>query len=137
MSFFYCFLYQQIWISWSQENAFLTHFLTSKNILSIADKHHFPCEYYGLVIKYTKSHHPNWCIKVGNTSPPKKNLSCWWVILISFRNQAWQGQLVMFSLKILLSKITLRPLFMELLWMGFNCLKATEPPRRDSVVLLH
>ena len=40
--------------------------LTSKHMLSIADKHHFPHEYYGLVIKYTISHHPNWCIKVGN-----------------------------------------------------------------------
>ena len=28
----------------------------------------FPREYYGLVIKHTKSHHPNWCIKDGNTT---------------------------------------------------------------------
>ena len=85
MNFFYCFLCQSIWISWSQGNAFPTLFLTSKHTLSIADKHHFPCEYYGLLIKYTKSHHPNWCIKVGNTPP---NLPCWWVILIFFCNKA-------------------------------------------------
>ena len=30
--------------------------LTSKHMLSIADKHHFPCEHYGVEIKYTKSH---------------------------------------------------------------------------------
>ena len=42
----------------------------------------------------------------------------------------------MFSLKLLLLKITLRPLFMELLWMGFNCLKATDPPQRDSLLFI-
>ena len=115
MSFFYSFLCQQIWISWLQENAFQTHFLTSKHTLSIADKHHFPCKYYGLVIKYTKSHHPNWCIKVGNTPA---SLPCWWVVLIFFCNQVWQGQSVMFRLKLLLLKITLQPLFMEFLWWG-------------------
>ena len=46
------------------ENAFLTHFLTSKHMLSIVDKHHFPRKYYGLVIKYTTPNHSNWCMKV-------------------------------------------------------------------------
>ena len=41
----------EIWVSRSLENAFLTHFLTSNHTLFIADKHHFPHEYYGLVIK--------------------------------------------------------------------------------------
>ena len=41
------------------ENAFPTHFLTLKHmlLLSIADKQYFLREYYGLVIKYTKSHY--------------------------------------------------------------------------------
>ena len=39
----------------------------------------FWLKYYDLVIKYTKSHHPNCCITVDNTPP---RLSCWWVILI-------------------------------------------------------
>ena len=65
--FFYCL----------QENAFLTHFLPLKHTLPIANT----CEYYGLVIKYTKSHRPNLCIKVGNTP---LSLPCWWVILIFF-----------------------------------------------------
>ena len=118
-----------IWISWLQENAFQTHFLTSKHTLSIADKHHFPCKYYGLVIKYTKSHNPNWCIKVGNTPA---SLPCWWVVLIFFCNQVWQGQSVMFRLKLLLLKITLQPPFYGIFMMGFNFLKATEPLRRDT-----
>ena len=42
----------------------------------------------------------------------------------------------MFSLKLLLLKTTLRPLFMEFLWMGFNCLKATEPPQRGSLFFI-
>ena len=29
----------------------------------------FRLEYYGLELKYTKSHHPNRCIKVGNKAP--------------------------------------------------------------------
>ena len=81
---FYCLLSQWIWISRSQENVFPTHFLTSKRTLSTADKHHFHREYYGLVIKYTKSHHPNWCIKVGNIP---LRLPCWWVLLIFFVNR--------------------------------------------------
>ena len=40
-----------------------------------------PYEYYGLVIKYTKFHHPHWCIKVGN-KPPR--LPCLWLIPFSF-----------------------------------------------------
>ena len=56
-----------IWVSRSLlENAFLINFLTSNDILCMADKHHFSREYYGLVIKYTKSHHPKRCIKVSN-----------------------------------------------------------------------
>ena len=47
-----------------------------------------------------------------------------------FCNQTWQGQLVIFSLKLLLQKKTLQPL----LWMGFNCLKATEPLQGDSLL---
>ena len=64
----------EIWVSRSLEKAFPIHFLTSKHTLFIADKHHFPREYYGLVLKYTKSYHPNRCIKVGN-KPPR--LPCW------------------------------------------------------------
>ena len=52
-----------------------------KATLVIADKHHLPCEYYGLVIKHIKSHHPNWCIKVGSKSPRPP---CWWFILFYF-----------------------------------------------------
>ena len=63
-----------------------------------------------MVIKYTKSHHPNLCIKVGNTL---LSLPCWWVILIFFCNHTWQGQLVMFSLKHFLLKKSLPPLFMD------------------------
>ena len=77
-----------IWASGSLENAFPTHFLGSNHTLFIADKHHSPPpparEYYGLVIKYTKSYHPNRCIKVGN-KPPR--LPCWQVKLIFFNNQ--------------------------------------------------
>ena len=47
----------------------------------ITEKHQFPCEYYGLVIKYTKSHPPNWCIKVGNTPP---RLPYWWGVILFF-----------------------------------------------------
>ena len=39
------------------------HTLTSKDILSMADKHHFPPWIY------MKSHHPNRCIKVGDKTP--------------------------------------------------------------------
>ena len=75
----------EIWASGSLENAFPTHFLGSNHTLFIADKHHSPPrEYYGLVIKYTKSYHPNRCIKVGN-KPPR--LPCWQVKLIFFNNQ--------------------------------------------------
>ena len=51
--FFYCLLSQQILISISLEYAFPTHFLTSKHMLSIADKHHFSHQYYGLVILWS------------------------------------------------------------------------------------
>ena len=54
----------------------------------VHNKYHFPCEYYGLVIKYTKSHHPNQCIKV--------RAVCLWFILF-FCNQTWPGHLVMLS----------------------------------------
>ena len=63
---------------------------------------------YGLVLKRTKSYHPNRCIKVGNTPP---RLSCWWVILIFVCNQTWQGQSAMFSLKLLLKKKTSAPFY--------------------------
>ena len=43
-------------------------------------------EYYGLVIKCTKSHHPNRCIKVGN-KPPKTVLFV--VHTNFFCNQTW------------------------------------------------
>ena len=66
-------------------------------------------EYYGLVIKYTISHHPNLCIKVGNTP---LSLPLWWGILF-FCNHTWQGQSFMVSLKLLLLKKTLRPPFMD------------------------
>ena len=78
--FFYCLLSQQILISISLEYAFPTHFLTSKHMLSIADKHHFS---HIMVLWYCKvhikSHHPNWYIKIVNSSAI---LSCWWIILI-------------------------------------------------------
>ena len=71
-----------------------------KHMLYITEKHHFPCEYYGLVIKYTKSHLPNWCIKVSKTPT---RLPCWWAghPNFFFFNQTWLGQLVMFGLKLL------------------------------------
>ena len=72
--------------------------------------HRLPREYYGLVTKHIKSHHPNWCIKVSNTPPW---LPCWCSYYFFFCNQTWQGQSVMFSLKLLLKKKTLRPLFMD------------------------
>ena len=53
---------------------YISDTLTSKHTFSITDKHHILCEYYGLVIKYTISHNPDWYIKVGNTSP---RLPCW------------------------------------------------------------
>ena len=43
------FSFSTVWISRSLENAFPTRFLSSKHRLSIAVKHHFPHEYYGLV----------------------------------------------------------------------------------------
>ena len=67
----------EIWVFRLLENAFPAHFLTSDHTLFIADKLHpppSPHEYYGLVIKYTKSCHPNRCIKVGNKLP---RLPCW------------------------------------------------------------
>ena len=56
----------------------------------------FPCDYYGLVKKSTKSHHSNRWIRLGN-KPPR--LPCRWVILF-FCNQTWQGQSLMLSLVI-------------------------------------
>ena len=53
---------------------YISDTLTSKHTFSITDKHHILCEYYGLVIKYTISHNPDWYIKVGNTPP---RLPCW------------------------------------------------------------
>ena len=76
--------------------------------LYIADNHRFPREYYGLMIKYTKSHHPNWCIKVGNTPP---RLPCCWVIPSFFCNETWQGQSVMLDLKLLLLKNFTTPFY--------------------------
>ena len=46
---------------------FRDHNFLLQSMLFIVDKHHLSHEYYGLVIKYIKSHHPNWCMKVGNT----------------------------------------------------------------------
>ena len=48
----------------------------------------FPCEYYGLVIKQTKSHHPNQCIKVGN-KPPKAALFVVHTILFFVFRHDW------------------------------------------------
>ena len=96
---------------------YISKTLTSKHPLSIADKHHFPREYYGLVIKYTVSHHPNWCIKVGNTS-----LKCFVGRSYQFFcNQTWQSQSVSFSLK----------LYSSFLSRGFNCLKVLATMRRQ------
>ena len=44
-------------------------------------------------------------------------------------NQIWQGQSVMFSLKLLL----LKELYGCFLWMGFNCLKATKVTTRRQL----
>ena len=66
-------------------------------------------EHFSLVIKYTQSHLPNWCIEVCNT--PKAALLVGNTIF--FCNQTWQGQSVMFTLKLLLLKKTLRLLFMD------------------------
>ena len=71
-------------------------------------------EYCCLVIQYTKPHHPNLYIKVGNTL---LSLSCWWAILSFFRNHTWQSQSVMFSLKLLLLK---KKLYDPFLWMEFS-----------------
>ena len=79
----------------------------------IANKHHLSCEYHGLVIKYIKSHHPNWCIKVG--THPKAVLVGGGGHTNFFCNQTWQGHLVMFSLKLVLKKF-----YGSFLWMGFN-----------------
>ena len=54
----------------------------------------FPCEYYGLVIKYTKSHHPKRCIKVGN----KFSKAALFVVNnLLFCNQTWPCHSVMLS----------------------------------------
>ena len=53
----------------SQRLKFLYCLLTSQHAMFIAHKHHFRREYYGLVLKYTKSHHQNRYIKVGNKPP--------------------------------------------------------------------
>ena len=58
----------------------------------------FPCEYYGLVTKYTKSYHPNQCIKVGNYPPPPSPQGC--LVCGSYHlfcNQRWPGHSVMLS----------------------------------------
>ena len=89
--------------------------------------HRLPREYYGLVTKHIKSHHPYWCIKVSNTPPW---LPCWCSYYFFFCNQTWQGQSVMFSLKLLLKK----KLYGLFLWMGFNCLKATQSLQGDSLL---
>lgn len=72
----------EIWFCRSLETVFPTNILAPKDTLSIADKHHhFPPEYYSLMIKYTKFHHPNRCIQFNNKLP---RLSCWQAILIFF-----------------------------------------------------
>ena len=53
----------------SQRLKFLYCLLTSQHAMFIAHKHHFRREYYGLVLKFTKSHHQNRYIKVGNKPP--------------------------------------------------------------------
>ena len=54
----------------------------------------FPCEYYGLVIKYTKSNHPKWCIKVCN----KFSKAALFVVHnLLFCNQTWLCHSVMLS----------------------------------------
>ena len=90
-----------------------TFFDFKLRIMFIANKHHLSCEYHGLVIKYIKSHHPNWCIKVG--THPKAALVGGGGHTNFFCNQTWQGQLVMFSLKLVLKKF-----YGSFLWMGFN-----------------
>ena len=89
--------HQEIWVSRFLKNAFPKHFLASRTYCPLLINIIFPHEYYGLVIKYTKSHRTNQCIKFGN-KPPR--LPCWQVILF-FCNQTWQGQLVMLSLDFL------------------------------------
>ena len=54
----------------------------------------FLCEYYGSVIKYMKSHHPNRCIKLVTNSPRLPSL---WFIPFFFCNQTWPGHSAMFS----------------------------------------
>ena len=73
----------EIWFSGSLEpgKCISDTLFDFKNILSIADKHHFSRECYGLVIKCTRYHHPNRCIKVGN-KPPR--LTSWQVALFFF-----------------------------------------------------
>ena len=52
-----------------------------------------PFEYYGLMTKYTKFHHPNRCTKVSNK--PQDCLVC--SSYYFFCNQTWPGHLVMLS----------------------------------------
>ena len=82
-------------------------------------------EHYGLVIKYTKFpklvhkslwHTPEAALLVGH-------------INFFFCNQTWQGQSIIFSLKLLLKKNC-----DSFLWMWFNCLKVTKPLRGDGLL---
>ena len=109
---------------------YISETLTSKHTLSIAHKHHPPPS------------PPPWILwfgdRVHNIPSPKLvqrksvthlSKAAWLVGHTNFFcNQTWQGQSVMFSLKLLL----LKKLYGSFLWMGFNCLKATKPLRRDS-----
>ena len=46
-------------------------------------------QYYGLVIKCTKSHQPSWCIKVGNNPPPLPKLPCLGFIFFLVTRHDW------------------------------------------------
>ena len=103
-------------------------------MLYTTEEHHFPCEYYGLVIKYTKSHHPNWCIKVSNT--PQDCLvgggSSYF-----FYNQTLLGlQLVMFALTV--KTFTLKKLYCPFFMEGveFCCVSRLQSHCEETVYIL-
>ena len=104
---------------------FRDHTFWLQSILFIVDKHYLSREYYGLVIKYIKSYHPNWCIKVGNTPQDCLVGGSYWF----FCNQTWQGLSVMFSLKLLLKRNFTSPFYG---WASTG--KATQPLRRNSLL---
>ena len=80
-------------------------------MLSIVDEYHFPCEWTFWFVNKLHTILSSKLVHKVCKIPPR--LPCWWIILIFFGNQTRQGETVMFSLKLLLLKKTLRLLFMD------------------------